>query len=339
MSLEEKVAGLFHSLEEKFEKENEKRLEIASELRGYAKGVAALNMISIVIKGLIVAGIFFVLLIIVLIFQYRKKKAPKRAFLPLRTRDYVNQQLIFRQVRASDKPFVLVLRSFEQRRYLPESGEFGDLDEHIRKEPDYEDDGVNVIEQVENSLDFPLHILYVGMTRSCCAKNRLTRSLFLIAEDKWFDVIEALVEKSLFVIMLPGNTKGFLAELEYIAKKNLNKTYFFLPRQQQRSSKMIDSWLKTFEEFQNEGLTLPYENNSETDKIFRIEGKKMLEARFEEVYTLHVSSSFEPAGQTLSGLHDAGLVSSDYYGECSKRFDIKKVLHDFKADDIFSEIV
>lgn len=338
MNVEEKLKSLYHSFEQTFEQESNKRLEIASELKGLAKAVAVLNIISLFFRGLIIFIIFFVLAILIGIYSFKKRKAPKKAFLPLRARDYINQQTIFYQTMHSNEPFILVLRSFEQNHYLSDSGDVGDLDKHMKKESDYEAVEGNIIERLETSFASQVKLFYVGKTRSCGSMNRLTKSLFLISDNHWFDSVELLIEKCLFIILMPGNTKGLLKELTHISNKGLNKTYFFLPRLHNRSNKMIDSWLKTFEEFQKVGLMLPYENNSKKDCIFKVEEYKMTEVGFDEAFKFHISKQFEKSKDIIEELLENKYISSDYYKECLKYFNITRILKKFKAVDIFDEI-
>jgi hypothetical protein len=222
-------------------------------------------------------------------------------------------------------PFAVVIRSFE--RFDRSQSAFDDpsteknMDDYLGKDPDYEAADASVIEKLDRILPKGLKAVYVGKTNSCCCSiNGLNHSLFLISPDHWFEVVKHLIEKSLFVVLLPGNTNSLLQEVKYISATNLAKAYVFVPYIDYRSPKMIKSWLKTFEVFKNINISLPYENVERKDCLYQISGNVMIPVTLKDIYQKQNKECATPLNEVLQNLIDSKFINSDYKQECQLNY-------------------
>jgi hypothetical protein len=229
---------------------------------------------------------------------------------------------------SSDEPFILVLRSFEE---FPLQQE----DVFNKRESEYETvDDVKILDSI---LNFPIKALYAGKIRSCCSENLLKKSLFLISNDHWNIVVETLMQKCIFIILLPGSTNNFLLELQFVSESYLDKSYLFLPRTSATHQKRVANWSKTQEEFQKKGLKLPY-YDQETDSLYKVGRGIMEKTSIEHVYELHKSTEVNSISEVLKSLIIKNYISYDYLIECQKHFAIENTLSEYEFEDFVDDL-
>lgn len=245
--------------------------------------------------------------------------------IPQRITNYLRQQRLLNVALNSNRPFVLILRSFNNGVYLSSNlKQFkNDLSAMFNwREPDIQSEK-NGISSLDNKLkELQLFGLYVGKVNSCNNRETLENSLFLSANIDWFQTVELLMRNSLITIIIPDKTGNLNFEIEHLKNQDLlSKTLIFIPKMTRHNESQERHWKKIYHNLESLGITLPYCRFTDEDLYLKIDSSYMPTVDLKTECKERVNITKCPGSQnTLQELIEKKLISPNYYLEYRKYY-------------------